>query len=327
MDKHDLKCRVCGNIAENNYFIAREMMFGTREKFGYFECSKCKCVQIEEIPDNLSKYYPAKYNSFDPIKKTKDNIFKRLLKKTASKHYLEDNKNPLGKFLLRKYGPSFLLKLKPTNAHFNSAILDVGSGAGLRLISLARDGFNNIIGIDPFIEKDIFYNNGVRIYKKDIFSFQGLFDVVMLNHSFEHMPNPEKVLKEVNRLIKPGAIALIRIPIADSYSWKKYGIDWFALDAPRHLHLFTPQSMQILANKTGFELVNILYDSNYYQFLGSEQYAADIPMRSKKSYYENPNNSIFSKQQIEEFKIKAVELNEQKQGDAACFYLKKIVLQ
>jgi hypothetical protein len=85
--------------------------------------------------------------------------------------------------------------------------------------------------------------------------------------------------------------------------------------------------MQILANKTGFELVHILYDSDYYQFWGSEQYAADIPMRSEKSYYENPNNSIFTKQQIDEFKKKAVELNLKKQGDAACFYLKKIVLQ
>ena len=218
-----------------------------------------------------------------------------------------------------------MLKIKPTNIDFNSSILDVGSGAGLRLISLARDGFNNITGIDPFIEKDIFYNNGVKIFKKDIYSFNGSFDMVMLNHAFEHMPNPDKVLAEIYRILKPGAIALIRIPIADSYSWKKYGINWVALDPPRHLHLLTPKSMQILAKKTGFEVVEILYDSDYYQFWGSEQYAADIPMRSDKSFYENPSNSIFSMQQIKDFKMKAIELNEKGEGDAACFYLKKIV--
>jgi len=325
MENKLFKCRICNNIEGNNIFTTREMMFGTKEEFDYFECAKCKCVQITEIPENLEKYYPSEYNSFDQIKKTKDNFIKRYLKKTKSKHYLKDNKNPLGKYLFKKYGPSFLLKIKPTNIDFNSSILDVGSGAGLRLISLARDGFNNITGIDPFIEKDIFYNNGVKIFKKDIYSFNGSFDMVMLNHAFEHMPNPDNVLAEIYRILKPGAIALIRIPIADSYSWKKYGINWVALDPPRHLHLLTPKSMQILAKKTGFEVVEILYDSDYYQFWGSEQYAADIPMRSDKSFYENPSNSIFSMQQIKDFKMKAIELNEKGEGDAACFYLKKIV--
>ena len=56
-------CKVCQNSEHNKTFIAREMMFGVRDEFEYFECSNCGCVQIAEVPSNLAKYYPAEYLS------------------------------------------------------------------------------------------------------------------------------------------------------------------------------------------------------------------------------------------------------------------------
>ncbi len=323
MTEDQFTCRICGNNKENKNFIVREMLFGTKEEFDYSECSSCGCLQIKDIPENLEQYYPQNYNSREITTKTKDNTVKRFLKVTKSKHYLTENKNILGKYMLNKVGPLFLEKIKKTEVNLNSKILDVGSGSGGRLNSLIRDGFNNITGIDPFIEKDIHYNNGLSIYKKSIFEFDGQYDMVMLNHVFEHVPDSKSVLKEIYRLLKPGHIALIRVPVADSSSWKKYGVNWVALDAPRHLHIQTPKSMKILAAQTGFELFDVLFDSDEYQFWGSEQYAKDISMRGKRSYYENPNNSIFTKAQIEQYKLDAKELNKKGEGDAACFYLRK----
>jgi len=46
-------------------------------------------------------------------------------------------------------------------------------------------------------------------------------------------------------------------------------------------------------------------------------------MYSPNSYYQNPAKSIFTVSQIEEFKKKAKTLNNQNEGDAACFYLFK----
>jgi len=324
MDDSNYKCKICGNTHNNKKIVAREMMFGTKEEFVYYECANCKSIQIENIPGDLGKYYPENYNSFDRVKKTEDNPIKRLLKTTMAKHYLTDNNNPIGKYLLKIFNPGFLVKIKKTNVTFNSKILDVGSGNGLRLIGLAKYGFKNITGIDPFIEKDIFYDNGINIYKKTIFEFEGKYDMVMLNHAFEHMPQPLNVMQEINRLLNPSGTALIRIPIADSYSWKKYGTNWVALDPPRHLFLHTPKSIKILADKSGFEIIDILYDSDAYQFWGSEQYLKGIPMRDKRSYYDNHEQSIFSKEQIKQFEINAKELNAKGEGDAACFYLKKL---
>jgi len=49
----------------------------------------------------------------------------------------------------------------------------------------------------------------------------------------------------------------------------------------------------------------------------------DIPLKSPKSYCVNPNESIFSKQEIKRFRETARQLNEKKQGDIATFYIER----
>ena len=53
-------CRICGGSPGARH-VAREMMYGTREAFGYFECSSCGCLQIAEVPADLARFYPADY--------------------------------------------------------------------------------------------------------------------------------------------------------------------------------------------------------------------------------------------------------------------------
>src|SRR5689334_12260350 len=52
-------CRICGTRSGHRRYIAKEMMFGTREEFECFLCSECGCLQIQDIPADLSKYYPS----------------------------------------------------------------------------------------------------------------------------------------------------------------------------------------------------------------------------------------------------------------------------
>ena len=179
------------------------------------------------------------------------------------------------------------------------------------------------MGVDPFIKESIFYRNGVKILKKHIFELEGSFDCIISNHSFEHMPQPLNVLKKFYELLKPDRYVLIRIPVAASYAWRHYGVNWVALDAPRHLFLHTVRSIQLLSKQAGFEVVEIEFDSTEFQFLGSEFYLRNIPLKDRSLYLKNSQNSIFSKKQIQEFKNKAVQLNAANDGDQACFYLYK----
>jgi len=116
---------------------------------------------------------------------------------------------------------------------------------------------------------------------------------------------------------------MLRIPIFPSYAWEKYGVDWFNLDAPRHYYLHSLKSIELLVENSNFQVTDIIYDSNESQFWGSEQYKKDIALHDQNSYYINKKLSLFSKNNINDFKLQADRLNETQMGDTVCIYLNK----
>ena len=107
-------------------------------------------------------------------------------------------------------------------------------------------------------------------------------------------------------------------------AWNIYKENWFSLDAPRHLHIQTLESMDILSSKTGFKICDIVFDSGENQFWGSEQYRNNICLYDNNSYLVNPNKSMFTKKIISKYKKEAEYLNKIQQGDSAIFYLQKL---
>lgn len=320
-------CRICKNTENNKIHQTREMMFGIRDGFEYIECGKCGTLQIAEIPD-LAKYYPKEYYS---LNETGDiefaNSLKRRIAARFAASYFIKGKNPLGKYVAENkdwvhYHFPTSLKENILNLNFHSRILDFGCGAGKLLQTLYHFGFRNLIGADAFIESDIFYPNGVKIYKKTLAELSPFFDLIMLHHSFEHLPNPLETLQEIYKLLEKDKFCLIRIPVVN-FAWKKYGVNWVQLDPPRHLFLYTEKSFRFLAEKAGFSVEKIIYDSEEFQFWASEYYTKDIAMNEKNWFNGNFDESIFTEKQFNEWKKKAVTLNSENRGDQACFYLRK----
>lgn len=315
------RCRICGEAGDNPRYTAREMMHGTREEFGYFECAACGCLQIETIPEDLSPYYHAQYHSFS--EPDEERIVKRYLKRKRTEHLL-GRESRLGAWLLRRYGPPRWAEwMQRAGVSFDDPILDVGCGAGHLLRQMRDAGFSRLTGIDPFIERDMDLGGGLSLLRRSLPDLSGEFRLVMLHHSFEHIPGPEEALREVYRLLCPGGTALIRIPVAGCLAWRMYGADWVQLDAPRHLHLHTEASMRTLAARTGFDTADVVYDSTAFQFWASEQYRRDVPLTDPRSYLVEPARSGFSPEQIAAYGTRAEELNRSGEGDQACFYLRK----
>jgi SAM-dependent methyltransferase len=206
----------------------------------------------------------------------------------------------------------------------NWKILDVGSGTGEKLLALKRIGFKNILGIDPHLERDIYYKNGLTILKKSLFEIEGKFDLLLFNHSLEHMEDPVSILKEAKQKMKDESILVLRVPLAGCFAWQKYGTFWDGLDAPRHIFIPTKKSINILAERNKFEIINEYCDSTSMQFWASEQYQKGISLTDPRSYSINPKKSIFTKRMINNFSREAEKLNEEGKGDIACFALKKI---
>ena len=89
------------------------------------------------------------------------------------------------------------------------------------------------------------------------------------------------------------------------------------------IHLYS-QKLKILLKRTEFNLEKIVFDSTEFQFWGSEQFKRGIPLNASNSYFKNPEKSIFTKNQINEYKKQSIMLNNENLGDQATFIIKKL---
>jgi SAM-dependent methyltransferase len=300
------------------------MMLGLSDSFTYFQCPSCKCLQIAEIPADMSKYYPSDYYSFQPsLSQSQNNPIREFIKTKRDK-YAALNEGILGKFIY-KFMPNDTLRLLSGYLTNGSSLLDVGCGGGSFLYILKEIGLKHLTGADLYIEKDISYGDELHIFKKSIHELDGSWDVITFHHSFEHVPDPAVTLQSVSRLLPKGGVCLIRVPTVPSYAWEHYRENWVQLDAPRHFFLHSPESMTLLAKEANLNLEKVVYDSTDFQFWGSEQYIKGISLIDPRSYGVNPSNSIFSDKEIAEFKQKAKDLNLKNQGDSCAFFLRKSV--
>jgi len=322
-DCNMLICRICGNSINNELHIAREMVFGLRDEFEYFQCSSCGCLQIKDIPPDVEKYYPPEYYSFEIPKPQRIGLLRDLLKRRRTASSL-GQKNVLGWLLGVIYGapdlPDWLLG---SGVQLEHRILDVGSGSGKLLARLRNEGFRELHGVDPFIKSDMIQENGFCICKGELSDIDGQYDVVMLHHSLEHMPDPHLAFRLLEQKLAHNGLVLIRIPVVSSFAWEKYKTSWFKLDAPRHFYLHSCESLRLLARNHGFQVVELRYDSTAKQFWASEQCLERIHYLADNSYRNDPHNSMFTQAQIDRFEEMAQELNAQRKGDQACFYLRK----
>lgn len=310
-----MKCRICENSLGNILHYPRELMFGTQEIFEYLECGACGCLQIVTIPENLGTYYPSDYYSFEPPRIKKQHPLISYLRKQRSRHYL-GNKAPLGKLLAMNSNPAeYFGWMRNCGLTLESSILDVGCGNGRLLLKLAREEFSNLLGVDPYIASPIDYGNGIKIIKGDINTLDRQFDFVMLNHAFEHLPDPAKALTSLRAIVRDSGALLLRIPVASCYARRKYGIYWAGWDAPRHLFLHTVRSMSLLAQECRFTMERVTYDSTIAQIISSELYLRGIDGPSKAKLTLPKAQQLSLRRFVEEINLRG-------DGDTACFYLR-----
>jgi SAM-dependent methyltransferase len=317
-----MKCRICANEAGNKEFRVREMMFGLRDEFIYFMCAECGCLQIGEIPNDMSKYYPSRYCSFPAKKYISENRLLRMVVRLRDR-YAFFNRGFTGKLLYARFPFPALRSLSILKLGTQARILDVGCGSGSVLHALRSLGFEKLLGVDAYINESIESANGVRILKGTILDIDSKFDVIMFHHSFEHVESPHETLGAANKLLADDGVCVIRIPVVDSWAWEHYGTNWCGIDAPRHFFLHSRRSMEVLCKKTAFEITRVTWDSGSPQFWGSEQYKKDMPLCPANTSDIAPTKGVFSWGEIRQFERRAKELNAQGRGDSSVFYLKK----
>ena len=243
-------------------------MYGTAGLYSYRRCISCGFVWLYNPPVSVGSHYPPGYGGhwgtrmpwIDP---------KRPLKKVRSRLALH-RRCPWPSILRRPFWDSWFAR---TGLTLDSSLCDIGCGNGYHLVQLWREGFSNLSGFDAFIERDLEYRGRVLVRRADLADVVGIFDLVMLHHSLEHMPDQLAAMTHVRGLVRLGGFVLVRVPLVDSWAAYQFGGSWYQLDAPRHHALHTRLSLAVLAAATGFRIERVSDDSTDGDLEASSRYA------------------------------------------------------
>jgi 2-polyprenyl-3-methyl-5-hydroxy-6-metoxy-1,4-benzoquinol methylase len=148
-------------------------------------------------------------------------------------------------------------------------LLDVGAGRGevLRAAKMAGwevSGIELSAGFADYASK----HSGIEVLRTPLEHCgfpDGSFDVVILSAVLEHLYNPNEVLSEISRILRPGGALFLDVPneaglyfhIGNLYQ-RLRARDWVVNLAPTfspfHVFGFTPKSLRALLSKHGFEV-------------------------------------------------------------------------
>jgi SAM-dependent methyltransferase len=294
--------------------VVREMMFGTRESFDYFLCGGCGTLQIVDLPcdEVLASYYGRDYYSFE---QQMGSTMSRWMRAQRDRRQLGVANSIIGQLLCLLKPERVVGVIGQIGLHHDATILDVGAGSGFLLDRLARAGFTRLLGIDPLVASDSMTSAGVPIRKCSITHVSGKFDLVMFNHSLEHVTDPIAQLKAARELLAPAGTCLVRIPTISGEAWELYGTNWVQIDAPRHIVIPSRNGMAIGAKAAGLIIEQEIDDSDSFQFTGSERYKNDIPLRDPVG------DALFDRFAIKQFERRARALNKLGRGDQTSFVM------
>jgi 2-polyprenyl-3-methyl-5-hydroxy-6-metoxy-1,4-benzoquinol methylase len=139
------------------------------------------------------------------------------------------------------------------------SLLDLGCSSGGFLQAMRSPSWRlHGIEMSHAVAKRAESATGAQVFVGDILDAPfgpASFDVITCFHVFEHLYEPQAVLRKIAEWLKPGGIFYVMVPNIDSAGARIFGSYWYALELPRHLYHFSPKSLGNLANSLGLEQV------------------------------------------------------------------------
>ena len=282
-------CDLCGSKEFEPLFSAHDRMYNVAGDYCVKKCKKCGLFFIDPQPTatKLAEHYPpSKYYSLEeklsPLKK-------RLVILLYKTYYSGNGSSVLKLALFPLYPLVRFTRISPSGR-----TLDVGCGSGKFLVYMKYFDMD-CYGVEPGkFDERFAKENGLKIKNCNLLEADypdNYFDVITLNHVFEHSTRPTETMKKLHKLLKPQGTLVIAIPQSSCLAYRIFGRHWVQFDIPRHLFIFQVKTIKEYARKTGFKIEKIRFNSTSFQFLGSLFYLRN---RGKERFlsdtkvFENP---------------------------------------
>jgi len=144
----------------------------------------------------------------------------------------------------------------------NSKVVDIGCGIGMVLHEIKRQAGASVVGVEPdklYVQmakeyhhidrmENILFGEFVEKAKKT----KEKFDVVIMRHVFEHLPEPNQSLEDLKSLLKEDGFLLLVVPNAANF---KPTSNLAGLLEFGHLYHYTPYTMHQMLLKHDMKVV------------------------------------------------------------------------
>lgn len=267
-------CFLCGSQGNTLYHGLSDRIFSAPGIWGLRKCSSQKCglVWLDPMPieEDIMQAYQDYYTHRGGIKAKPPSLHRRVSRfldecyLLAKYGYTHEGRSSAWRRTFSVYrllqplrSAELDFKVMYLKAHLKGRLLlEVGSGSGDKLHALQDLGWI-VEGVD--FDAEAVKNargKGLRVrhgtlqeqhYPDD------RFDVITMSHLIEHVHDPLALLRECRRILKPDGHLVIVTPNIASVGHNFFKAAWFPLEPPRHLHLYSPQTISSLAGKAGFK--------------------------------------------------------------------------
>ncbi len=168
------------------------------------------------------------------------------------------------KYSMYWWSNRFFAMLARRNGRHGARLLEVGSGMG-HLVGQLEDTFETYgCDINHWAvkrSKPVVINTNLQTASAQELPFNdNSFNVVIIKHIVEHLPDPQKAIQELGRVVEPGGTLILATPNLDSLlkPWK--GDRWIGYQDPTHISLKRPAEWVSFIKGAGFTIKRIFAD-------------------------------------------------------------------
>jgi 2-polyprenyl-3-methyl-5-hydroxy-6-metoxy-1,4-benzoquinol methylase len=230
------------NLCSSN----KARQFVTVRGYSIVKCAECGLMAVPDPPDSheLSAWYDEAYYT------------------GGNELVYQDY---LGEADARK--ANFRARIKGLRRFFvkPGRLIEVGAAYGLFMEVAKEEGWTPVgVELSPISSQYAREQLGLDVITADLETIpvQEHFDLAVGWDVVEHLPNPMRALKLLNRHLRMGGVVALSTGNAACIGVRLYGARWHLFGPPWHLYYFNLKTLRAMLSKAGFQILQITHEGN-----------------------------------------------------------------